>query len=163
MIGRVFAASLTLALGLLFGSAVTFAKPGGFSIKAGGLSAKSGGLSGRHAHPFHRVIPKSPVFLPPVVPPFSVGHASASPTRLLRPIAPSYRRVFGYRLPAAGIGVYYGANSTPFDDFGAYAQSPVVTSPSPNLRTAEFARRCTETQIVPSEEGGERSITIRRC
>lgn len=167
MIGRVFAASLTLALGLLFGSAETFAKSGamsgGFSIKSGGLSAKSGGLSGRHVHPFHRVIPKSSVFLPPVVPAFSVGHASASPTRLLRPVAPSYRRVFGYRLPAAGIGVYYGANSIPFDDFGAYAQSPVVTSSSPNLRTAEFARRCTETQIVPSEEGGERSITIRRC
>ena len=156
MIGRVFAASLTFSL-VLFGSAETFAKPGGFSIKAGGLSAKSGGLSGRHARPFFRVIPNRSVFLPPVVPAFSVGHASASPTRLLRPAVPSYRRVFGHRLPAAGIGVYYGANAIPLDVF------PVVTSSSPDLRYAEFARRCTETHIVPSEEGGERSITVRRC
>jgi len=87
MIGRVFAASLTVSLGL-FGSAETFAKPGGFSAKSGGFSAKSGGLSARHARPFYRVIPNRSVFLPPVVPPFSVGNASASPTRLLRPVGP---------------------------------------------------------------------------
>ena len=164
MIGRVFAVSLTVALGVgLFGSAETFAKPGGFSIKSGGLSAKSSGLSAGHARPFFRGIPARSVFLPPVVPPFSVGHASASPTRLLRPvgpIAPSYRRVFGYGLPAAGIGVYYGA----LDGLGAYAQIPLVTSSGPDVRYAAFRRRCgSETQIVPSEEGGERSITIRRC
>ena len=118
MIGRVFAVSLTVALGLLFGSAETFAKSGGFSIKSGGLSAKAGGLSARHGHSFRARIPARSVFLPPVVPAFSVGNASASPTRLLRPvgpIAPSYRRVFGYGLPAAGIGVYYGATSIPLD------------------------------------------------
>ena len=155
MIGRVFAASLTVAL--LFGPAESFAKPGGFSIKAGGLSAKSSGLfSARHGHSFRARIPARSVFLPPVVPAFSVGNASASPTRLLRPVAPSYRRVFGHRLPAAGIGVYYGA-----DSIGPLL--PAVTSSSPDVRYAEFARRCTETKIVPSEEGGERSITIRRC
>lgn len=161
MIGRVFAASLTFSL-VLFGSAETFAKsgavPGGFSIKAGGLSAKSSGLfSARHSRPFFRTVPNHSVFLPPVVPAFSVGHASASPTRLLRPVAPSYRRVFGHRLPATGIGVYYGANAIPLDVF------PVVTSSGPDIRTAGFVRRCTETHIVPSEEGGERSITVRRC
>jgi hypothetical protein len=159
MIGRVFAASLTVAL--VFGPVQTFAKSGGlsggFSIKSGGLSAKSSGLfSARHGHSFRARIPVRSVFLPPVVPPFGVGNASASPTRLLQPVAPSYRRVFGYRLPAAGIGVYYGA--------GAIGPVfPVVTSSSPDVRYAEFARRCTETKIVPSEEGGERSITIRRC
>ena len=164
MIGRAFAVSLTVVLGAgLFGTAETFAKPGGFSIKAGGLSAKAGGLSARHTRPFFRAVPSNSVFLPPVVPAFSVGNASASPTRLLRPvgpIAPSYRRVFGYGLPTAGIGVYYGA----LDGLGAYAQIPLVTSSGPDVRYAAFRRRCgSEIQIVPSEAGGERSITIRRC
>jgi len=173
MIGRAFAVSLAVVLGVgLFGSTETFAKsgalPGGFSIKAGGLSvkgfsAKAGGLSARHGHSFAR-FPAHSVFLPPVVPAFSVGQASASPTRLLRPIgptAPSYRRVFGYGLPAAGIGVYYGATSIPLDGL---VESPPVAASSPDIRYAAFARRCTyEIKIVPSEAGGERSITIRRC
>ena len=165
MFGRIFAASLTVALGagLIFGSAETFAKPAG-------LSAKSQGLVARHAYPFRRSIPARSVFLPPIVPPFSVPNVSVAAPRVLRPIV-GYRRAFGYGLPAAGIGVYYGSDSIPSDDLARYLQFPFATStsqsvmnPDERIRYADFRRRCgSEVHIVPSEDGGERSITIRRC
>jgi hypothetical protein len=162
MIGRVFAASLTITLGvgalgagLCSGSTEAFAKSGGFSFKGSGLSVKGSGLSVRPRHSFQRSMQAPSVFLPPIVPPFSVQNASVAPTRPIR----GYRRAYGFDLPAAGIGVYYGPDLFPFDDLDREA---FATSTS--VRHAAVRRGCgSETHIVPAEDGGERSITIRRC
>jgi len=165
MMGRIFAASLMAVFGngSMLASAEAFAKPAG-------ISGKPTGLVARHALPFRGGFPRRSVFLPPVVPPFNVINASAVPNRVFHPMS-GYRRAFGYGLPAAGVGVYYGSYSIPLDDAGEYVQPAfAISSGQPlvnterRIQSAEYRRGCTsQAQMVPSEDGGERRVTVMRC
>jgi len=81
-----------------------------------------------------------------------------------------FRRVFGARLPRNGIGVYYGSIYDPGDAIGAIGPyAPVqavadVAAPREGDGAVVIGRRCSsQTVVVPSEAGGERSIKVTHC
>jgi hypothetical protein len=133
--GRTFLAGIVLVFGAGF-----LIPSDGTLAKGVALSGKPSGLFVKHGLPFRGNAAHKSVFLPPIVPPLNIFNSGAAPRRYSYPVS-RYRRVFGDGLPAAGIGVYYGS----------YGVMPDVSD-------------CTSQQvIVPSEDGGERRVTIYRC
>jgi hypothetical protein len=101
-----------------------------------------------------------------------VTNGAAVPNLHPAQVAPvqRFRRVFGARLPRNGIGVYYGSIYDPDDVIGAAGQvAPVqtvadVAAPREGDGAGVIGRRCSsQTVVVPSEAGGEWSITVTRC
>jgi hypothetical protein len=85
------------------------------------------------------------------------------------PPATRYRRIFGRRLPRNGIGVYYGSVYGLGDFTWIDGQYPILlsatgTPPLPEDDGVTSARRCgSQAFVVPSEVGGERTVTVTRC
>lgn len=72
--------------------------------------------------------------------------------------AKRFRRIFGSRLPRNGIGVFYGPVYSPDDFIG------IGTPPLPEDDVTTIGRRCgPQAFVVPSESGGERTVTVTRC
>ncbi|HEY6257165.1 MAG TPA: hypothetical protein VIY51_15380 [Xanthobacteraceae bacterium] len=73
-----------------------------------------------------------------------------------------HRRVFGFGLPVAGIGAYYGPIVEPQFDAGFVARP--VPAPAAGDRVSGDHGGCrTETRTVPSEAGGTRTVRITLC
>jgi hypothetical protein len=131
-------------------------------------SARSGGLTiGRgpmFARPFVRPGPRTAVRVgrgPVLLAKGKVVHPPPS----ARPItAQRFHRVFDARLPRNGIGAYYGSLSNPGDFTGVPSVQTAAYTPALLENEAVIGRRCgSQIVVVPSEAGGERPITIRRC
>ena len=121
-------------------------------------SARAGGSAIGRGLMFRGAVARLPVSIGRgrsfVTPHAAVTHVHAAPTR-------RFRRAFGARLPNNGIGVYYGPSYDPGDLTGAASTS---TMPVAGNEIAVLSRHCySETIVVPSEAGGERSITVTRC
>lgn len=135
--------------------------------------ARSGGLTGhrgsvvRHSAPRRAAQPSIHI---------QQGRALATtsavvPSSHAAHVAPvkRYRRIFGRRLPRGGIGVYYG----PIYGFGDFTDvdgpyptmlSATGTPPFADDEVETIGRRCgSQAFVVPSEVGGERTVTVTRC
>ena len=146
-------------------SAKAFVKSGSLTGLPSGLTRLPSGLGVKRSFHYHGMVRRS-VLLPPIVPPLGVQNFSVAPYRVSYPRS-YYRRAYGDGLPAAGIGIYFGpyAVATDNDAFAAMtaeASGPALTTSY--ARPFDERRRCgAQTQIVPSESGGERRVTIVRC
>jgi hypothetical protein len=148
----------TIVAGLI-APAASWARPGGFRAAPVHLGAYRFG-----PHPFG--LPHVPGTLPAathasfVAP--GAAHANDGLARLHN------HRVSGPGLPLAGIGVYYGSllAEEPWLEFAAGDVHPQVeiTGALPDSSQPVRHGGCdTQTVVVPSEAGGERAITVRRC
>ncbi len=70
------------------------------------------------------------------------------------------RRVFGFDLPVAGIGPFYGPTIAP-TDFGT--GFPVAVPGAADGVPVDRAGCRIEERTVPSESGGARTVRITRC
>jgi hypothetical protein len=137
-----------LGIGLVLAPAATSAKSGGF---AGGRASFQGAL---------RAAPMRPAV---AIPQAAAGNAAAAQIHVHRRVPFRHRRDFGSPVIAGGDNGYaagYAQGPAPypgFDDPGADgARGRVVyVPPPPGCRP--------DSQMVPSETGGERKITIVRC
>jgi hypothetical protein len=87
--------------------------------------------------------------------PVAVNRASA--------LEPHHRRFFGFGLPIGGIGVWEGPFDQPGTDVG-YLDRPAGATAAQDGDRMVADRGCrSETRIIPSENGGERSIRITWC
>ena len=83
--------------------------------------------------------------------------------------AKRYRRIFGPGLPLNGVGVYYGPIYSPGNFTEIVGQYPTMEPvadmpPLPDGDVAAIGRRCgPQAFVVPSEAGGERTVTVTRC
>jgi hypothetical protein len=71
-----------------------------------------------------------------------------------------FHRVFGRRLPAAGIGIYYGPIYDPAYDVYPPVLPPPLEIAAPDSGAAVCA---THIVVVPAEAGGERPIRVTQC
>lgn len=149
---------------VVFGAGFLFASDGTLAKGAAVLSGKPSGLVLRHGLPFRGGVARRSVFLPPIVPPLNIFNSGVAPRRYSYPVS-GYRRAYGRDLPAAGVGVYYGSYDV--GDGSLFVPSlPVSQSVvrSGGRRADGDWRDCSSQKlIVPSEDGGERSVTIHRC
>ena len=159
--GRTFLAGVVV----VFGAGFLFASDGTLA-KGAALSGKPSGLVVRHAVPFRGGVARRSVFLPPIVPPFNIFNSATAPRRYSYPVS-GYRRAYGRDLPAAGVGVYYGSydvGDEPLFVPSLPASQSADHSDSRFIRPSGDWRDCSSQRLlVPSEDGGERRVTIHRC
>ena len=134
-------------------------------------SARAGGFAAGHAtinHGDFRRFGGQPLVRPGQMPPVvvSVAPAGINRTSALDPVR-RHRRVFGFGLPVAGVGVSFGPFDQPIADVGAIDRVPGLRAADDGTADAwTSANRggCrSETRIVASEAGGERPIRITWC
>jgi len=69
-----------------------------------------------------------------------------------------FHRIFGRRLPAMGIGIYYGPIYDPaYDIYPPVIPSSLVDVPNPDTSGPVCA---THVVVVPAEAGGEQPIRV---
>jgi hypothetical protein len=159
---------LASVIGIL--AIVSTLQPAIANARAGGFGGAHGGFAFRGiGHPIgvHRFM------APRRSASFSV-RASPDVRRSERSIAQRHDRFFGPGLPAAGVGVWYGSYFDP-TAYGSYFDpaeyvAPTVSNAEPNSALASgrapaaYAIGCrSQVVTVPSESGGERTVTVTRC
>lgn len=159
----------TVVAGLLaFLGADAMLAPPQASARAGGFVAgradfNLGGLGrgGFRIGDVHR-LGGQPLVRPGQLPPPIGGAAVIQPASGLAPLR-HHRRFFGQGLPVTGIGVWSGPFYQPIVDGGTIdrAIGAGAADDRPPVRGDGVCR--SETRIVPSENGGERSIRMTWC
>ena len=172
MIERVAGLVAVLAIGSMVVPTEASARAGGLGAGRGGSFASST-VAGFHGG-FHRSgarpsVPFRPVLPPAVHVPTQLPAAKVEPLRQHRQPFDRFHGdgvSFGY--VAAGVSVFYGWPEAVSDVPALAPAAPGLAEPAPVYPGAEpvtaFRHVCRSVpEIVPSEQGGAREITITRC